>query len=248
MKGRDTVVQTPFGRFLTDERDVIESTLKAGTLWDGPGFLQVLVHEYGDLGQRDVTILDVGANVGSFSIYCAYHGAWRVVAFEPVPSTMQRLKANLDLNQDTCANRVIPIQVAGYHKNVPLFAPPVNPTNVGGTALSHDGPIGDGCVVDGKRLEGYASVFGRRVSLIKIDAQGCDGAALLGLERVIRRDHPVIIFEWEPELARQHYPSFEQITAALEHWGYEVQPWPTHPNNYVARWQPPPPFAAQDPE
>lgn len=36
------------------------------------------------------------------------------------------------------------------------------------------------------------------VRLVKIDAQGCDLKAMKGMEGIIRRDQPGIIFEWEP--------------------------------------------------
>ncbi len=36
----DEVVTTPFGKFLINPNDCVGTTLKAGTLWDGPGFLR----------------------------------------------------------------------------------------------------------------------------------------------------------------------------------------------------------------
>jgi hypothetical protein len=44
----------------------------------------------------------------------------------------------------------------------------------------------------------------RPISLIKIDAQGCDLRALVGLRETIERWHPPILFEWEANLAALH--------------------------------------------
>jgi FkbM family methyltransferase len=231
------VVTTPFGKFLVDDRDIIESTTRAGTLWDGPGFLQPIAMEYGRLGEPGVTILDVGANVGTFSIWLASKGAWRVVAVEPVPSTMARLKANLDLNREMTASRVIPVQVAAYDKSCWMaLAAPIDPGNVGGTALVPNPIAVDGIL--GERLDVVLAYLWSNVSLIKIDAQGCDGAAIVGLRDTIKKYHPAIVFEWEADLAAQHRYTLDDIIERLGLLQYEVHEWPTHPNNYLAVWRP----------
>jgi FkbM family methyltransferase len=229
----DEVVTTPFGKFLVNPRDCVGTTLKAGTLWDGPGFLQVIAKEYGRLGEPGSTILDVGANIGSFAVYCASLGAWRVVAVEPVEATLRYLKANLDLNRATCAHVVIPLGVAAYDRRVRLLERDFDPDNLGGTVLALDagGPI------RGVPLDDYLWLYGTRVSLIKVDAQGCDGAALVGLDRTLRRDHPAVVFEWEADLAPAHGYSFRQLRAWLGDRGYTVEPWPSQPNNFLAIWR-----------
>lgn len=227
----DEVVQTPFGAFLIAKGDLIGETLRAGTLWDGPGFLQVIAQEHGCLGDWGTTILDVGANIGSFSVWLAAHGAWRVVAVEPVPEVMRYLKANLDLNKATCADRVIPIEVAAYADTCRLGYPTRDEGNLGGTALTP----GRG-TVQAYPLDRFSWLCGRRVSLIKIDAQGCDGAAIVGLDQVIARDHPAIVFEWEADLAIPHGYTLMEVVRRLELEGYHVHEWPSQPNNYLAVW------------
>ena len=232
----DEVVTTPFGQFLIDPRDIIGSTLKAGTLWDGPGFLQPIAHEYGRLGEPGVTILDIGANIGSFSVWLAHHGAWRVLAVEPVPETMAYLKANLDLNKDVCADRVIPLEVAAYDQLTHLYTPELDRGNLGGTTLYTMPPLGRlDHSVSAFPLDDFSWTFGSRVSLIKVDTQGCDGAALMGLARTLERDHPALVFEWEADLAERHRYTLEQVQRWLElDFGYQVHEWPSHSHNYLA--------------
>ena len=225
------VVTTPFGRFQIDRRDIIGSTLKAGTLWDGPGFLQPIAIEYGRLGEVGTTILDVGANLGSFSVWLASRGAWRVVAVEPVPETMQRLKANLDLNREVTADRVIPLQIAAYDRDCRMdLAGPLDPGSPGSISLvvQPDGPI------QAQPLDDYQFLCGQRVSLIKIDAQGCDGLIVRGLYTTIKRHHPVIVFEWEAGLAGAHGDTLEMTLLWFQGMGYSVFPWPAYANNYLA--------------
>lgn len=229
----DEVVDTPFGKFLIDPQDIIGATTKAGTLWDGPGFLQPIAMEYGRLGQRGVTILDVGANIGTFSVWLAAHGAWRVIAVEPVPEVLQYLKANLDLNREICGNRIIPVETAAYDVHCRMgLAAPLDRGNLGGTALipDVDGPI------QAAPLDDYQHLWGKVVSLVKIDAQGCDFAVLKGLRETLMRHHPVVVFEWEAGLAWPHGHRLEQVGPWLEALGYEApQAWPCYANNYLAR-------------
>lgn len=230
----DEVVETPFGKFLVNPQDCIGSTTKAGTLWDGPGFLQPIALEYGRLGEVGATILDVGANLGTFSVWLAKHEAWRVIAAEPVPETLRYLKANLDLNREPCADRVIPLELAAYNRVSRMrLATAFDANNLGGMALVPDiaGPI------LAAPLDAYAYLFGRFVSLIKIDAQGCDFAVLQGLDHTISQQDPapVIVFEWEADLAAAHGHTFEQVRTWLQDRDYTVWPWPSQPNNYLAR-------------
>ena len=226
----DEVVATPFGKFLITRGDLIGETTRAGTLWDGPGFLQVIAKEHGRLGEPGVTILDVGANQGAFSIWLAQQGAWRVIAVEPVPQVMQRLKANLDLNREITAGVVVPLEVAGYSQAVLLGVGPFDPGNWGGTTLG----VASDQRVRGCGLDAYQFLYGERVSLIKIDAQGCDGEVIFGLKATLERDHPVIVFEWEADLAKPHPNSLAQVRFLLEGLGYQVHEWPSHPGNYLA--------------
>jgi FkbM family methyltransferase len=232
----EEVVSTPFGKFLVNPNDCVGTTLKAGTLWDGPGFLQVIAREYGRFGERGTTILDLGANIGSFSIYCASQGAWRVLAVEPVPSTMQRLKANLDLNKGICAEVIIPLEVAAYDRETSLVIDAYDPDNMGGTALTRlEGRVIEPAhKVQATPIDQFQWLMGDAVSLVKIDCQGCDGAAIVGLGHTLRRYRPAVVFEWEAELAAHHGIGIEELIGLFGYMDYEVNPWPSQPNNFLA--------------
>lgn len=227
------IVQTPFGLFQIDPRDIIGSTLKAGTLWDGPGFLEVIAREYARFDTIGETIIDIGANIGSFSIYCAAQGAWRVIAVEPVKvPTYQMLQANLDLNKHWCAASVIPLNVAAYNIDTVLRQECVDPGNIGGTSL-YPGPFEE-CTIPAGPLDAWSFLFGQHVSLIKCDAQGCDLRALQGLEKTILKDRPAIVFEWDELLAAAHSNTLLDVSQFMYRMGYHYYPWPTHRDNFLA--------------
>jgi FkbM family methyltransferase len=238
----DEVVDTPFGKFLVNPAECIGGTVKAGTVWDGPGFLQVIAREHACFGEVGTTILDIGAHLGDWTVWCCGQGAWRVVAVEPAPVMIEYLKANLDLNKPVCADRVILIPAAAYDRQTELvWTEPYVAQDSGGAALRQiqDGEAtartGDGRVVPAVQLDDYRlHLFGERVSLIKIDAQGSDFRALVGLSETIARDRPVIVFEWEQRLADEHGDTLPRCLAWLAERGYFVQEWPSHLQNYLA--------------
>jgi FkbM family methyltransferase len=231
----DEVVDTPFGKFLIPKGDLIGETLRAGTLWDGPGFLQVIAKEYAEFNYK-YTVLDIGANLGAFSVWLATMDMWKVIAIEPVPETMRYLKANLDLNKSICADTVIPLEVAAYDRDTQLICPvPLDAGNLGGTALRPSERHAHGSI-RAEPLDHYQWLFGRKVSLIKIDAQGCDGAAIMGLQQTILKHHPAIVFEWEIDLVGRHGYQLDDIRGFLAGIGYETHEWPSQPGNFLAVW------------
>lgn len=229
----DEVITTPFGKFLINPQDCIGTTLKAGRLWDGAGFLQPIAREYGRLGEPGVTILDVGANIGTYSVWLARQGAWRVIAVEPVPETLLYLKANLDLNVDVCGDVVIPLEVAAWDHSCRLGpATPFDPDNMGATALVEQAGGG----IQAAPLDSWDHLWNHgTLSLIKIDTQGSDFRVLRGLGRTLRVHRPVIVFEWEAGLAQVHGHTFGDATGWLAEQGYTVLPWPCYANNFLAR-------------
>lgn len=235
----DEVVQTPFGKFLVNPDECIGATVKAGTIWDGPGFLQVIAREHAGLGEIGATVIDIGAHLGDWAIWLAGQGAWRVIAVEPAP---QKLKANLDLNKAIAADRVVVVPYAAYHTATMLaWTEPYRDQESGGAALQPTPVAGAWAVpvaeaVVAVPLDRYRLLFGRRVSLIKVDAQGADLCALKGLWHTITQDHPAIVFEWEAALARAHGHQLQDAFDWLQEVGYDVVAWPSHDHNYLAVW------------
>lgn len=84
-------------------------------LGDSYGFYEVLVRDnYTNWGQtisKGDTVIDVGANIGCFSILASrlVGPIGRVIAIEPEPSTHERLLKNIELNQ---ATNIKPLRLA----------------------------------------------------------------------------------------------------------------------------------------
>ena len=223
------VVTTPFGKFQIQPDDLIGMTIATGQLWDGAGFLEVI---FADHYEPRTTLIDIGANIGSFSVYAAFHGATKVVAVEAIPETAQMLRSSLNLNR-FCDNVVVPLEIAAFDHYTLLSIAGFDPSNLGATALRV--PLWpEDKKIPAAPLDDYRWLFGDRVSLIKCDVQGCDLRALRGLVKTIKRDRPAIVFEWEAALAANLGDTWADMEALMQGLRYEIKAWPTHPNNFLA--------------
>lgn len=54
--------------------------------------------EYGNI-KKDSTIIDIGANIGTFALYAGLNGAKTIYAFEPCSEAYQTLKKNIQINK-----------------------------------------------------------------------------------------------------------------------------------------------------
>lgn len=134
------------------------------------------VYEVGDgnFGEGS-TVVDLGANIGTFSIYAAFKGA-KVYAVEPEPHNLEALKANIELNnmQDV----VIPIDFGiSDYKGVAIIN-----DDGGGSTIKDE--FGDGTVIEVMPLDEFFALYQlNSVDVLKIDIEGAEVDVILGASR-----------------------------------------------------------------
>lgn len=133
------------------------------------------------------TFVDVGANIGVYSVIAAVRGA-RVLAFEPNRSARETLKANVALNHVEARVQVESCALADF-SGVARFTTDLESSN----HLEVDSEA-TGEVVEVRELDSMVDP-GAPVTLIKIDAEGFDEAVLRGARLTLERDRPVLIVE-----------------------------------------------------
>ncbi len=149
---------------------------------------------------KDETVfLDVGANVGFFSIVAAKQFPKMAVhAFEPNDSICSRLKRNIDLNRNLENLEAFPFALSNFSGNTTLFMPSPNESNQGLSSLGDDiegVTNGTSQSVSVKQLDELYEKSTQKVSAIKIDVQGFEAEVLAGGVKTIRRCRPVIVLE-----------------------------------------------------
>lgn len=157
------------------------------------------------------SVLDIGANLGYFSLYLgsalADQGNGRVYAFEPSPDVISRLERNLQLNPK------LPITIVegavdekDGHANLFLAG-----ADWGHSSASLiEGAVDQvGAVkVRTYSIDSYADQKKLApVRLVKMDCEGAEAAALRGMVAVIARDKPHIVLEL--------LPRFDNVTQGI---------------------------------
>ncbi len=76
--------------------------------------------------------LDIGANMGYYSIMCSDFKFKKIYAFEPVPKMVLRIQKNIEINNLKKIIEIVPYAIGEETKEVLLYE---EPTNYGGSSL-----------------------------------------------------------------------------------------------------------------
>ena len=149
-----------------------------------------------DCADRDTLILDVGANSGYYSLLSAALGC-QVVAFEPQPGCHTRLKAAIQLNRFHDAMRFVPrpvglpqgalvdVSVHGCHGAYQLRPNAARPK----PASDAQRPVRFTTIQHALSKAERA----KRITLVKIDTEGAEGAVLRSLMKHIDRIDNLVV-------------------------------------------------------
>lgn len=165
---------------------------------------------------RGATLVDVGANVGYFSVLGSelVGPTGRVIAIEPEPRNVSLLKANLWRNG--CDNTVI-LPIAAYRDRgfLPLS---FNEDNRGDHQVARHGSVD--LLVPCARLDDLLADI--HVDFVKIDTQGVDHDVVEGLSGLIQSDRVPIMCEfWLDGLEERGVDPLE-VAGSYERLGFEL--------------------------
>ena len=166
--------------------------------------------------RADSVILDVGANIGYYSmmIASALGGRCEIHAFEPAEETHARLTRNIALNGLTCI-RAHRVGLA----DVPGWARILRPAGNSGAAYLEGG----GRETPVSTLDHFVREQAlRRVDFIKIDVEGLEERVLRGASEVLSRHRPMLLVELQPLTLQRAGSSVSRLLELLDAQGYEV--------------------------
>jgi FkbM family methyltransferase len=149
------------------------------------------MHILGQVLQPGQVVLDIGANIGTHTVFFAKHVGQQgaVFAFEPQRVIYQMLCANLALNN---LLNVLTKQAGVGDVKTTMKMPVFNPQakiNFGAVPLVGQ-TVGE--PVDVTRIDDLEM---RRCHLIKIDVEGMEAKVLLGAKETIKRFRPLLFVE-----------------------------------------------------
>lgn len=151
--------------------------------------------EYGFVNPGTL-VVDIGANIGMFSLYAARSGAEKLIAFEPNPSSHKILVKNLSqpsIKTDVSLFQLAVSGVAGETVFMPADSSPYNRTINAPTDSSAS------VAVETTSLDKIVEQCeGRRIDFLKMDCEGaeweiltqCSEDALSQVDRIRMEFHP----------------------------------------------------------
>lgn len=152
------------------------------------------------------TVVDAGAHIGYLSLLmgkCVAPGG-SVLSFEPLPQNLSLIYLNIALNKMMETVRVVPVAIADRSHLCKLHH-----HHTSSQAFIEDVPqegAGDGGydVVVAVSLDEYMRAAGwPAIDLIKMDIEGAETLAVMGMKETLRRCSPAILMETHGENARQ---------------------------------------------
>ena len=193
--------------------DVIERSLLTTGTWDL--IVEKCLQQLLTAGD---TFLDVGANIGYFSMLASkiVGETGTVVSFEPSARALTRLTLHGCMNR--CRNLLVCSHAVGeVAGRVALNW--ANATNIGGSTINR----GTGTHVEAiavRRLDDVCQELSLRPRLMKMDIEGFELFALKGASEILQQCHPDVICELTGAFLRDHGQSSESLVRFMQDLGY----------------------------
>jgi FkbM family methyltransferase len=137
--------------------------------------------------------VDVGANVGHHALFAATR-CHRVIAIEPFPPLVARLRQKIDDNHLT--NVTVVACGLGDRGGQLQYTPPAS-HNTGTGSFAHPASAGS-IPLPIRRGDDVLVDVEARPNFIKIDTEGFERLVLRGLARTLADARPLVFFEWSP--------------------------------------------------
>lgn len=169
------------------------------------------------------TVLDVGANVGAYTLVFATwvgeHG--RVFAFEPAPDSCEGLRAHVALNGFEDRVTIVEAAVSGSAGRAP-FA--IHPS--GGASSLALGSVANATQISvpTDTIDGVCKAYGLLPAVIKIDVEGAELDVLKGARNVLALPGLAVFVEFHPAAWRSAGVTRAEVEQELDRQGFVVEP------------------------
>ncbi len=209
------------GSFYIDARsDILRRVLTSG-------YESELARIVKDSLEPDRDAIDVGANVGFFSVLIAkhLHRGKRTLAIEPTPLALEKLRANVALNavdnilifegvaSDRCGQQTLKM-IDGLEEYSSL-GEMLHPSIRGRTFKEIE--------VRAETIDSLVDRFAIAPGLMKIDVEGAEASVLRGCKRTLNKYGPTIICEvWGEDIDPDFQRRRKEVLEILQGSGYRV--------------------------
>lgn len=152
------------------------------------------------LARKATRFVDIGANTGVLSMLAAASNPeLRVVAFEPVPAVLDRMREHVRMSRMEDRIEMRHEALSNTYGTAKIYVP--NHAAPVGASLRTGGLRGTGTIVIDVPVTTLDAVCadGPRLDLVKIDVEGFEDKVLEGMPRILREHKPVLLVEALPD-------------------------------------------------
>jgi FkbM family methyltransferase len=168
------------------------------------------------LRESDV-FLDVGANVGAYTVLASAAAHARSYAFEPSPAAIQSLRGNVELNRIADLVSIEPYAVGRALGNVSI-------STGGPSAMHHIGTGGSSLPIEMRTIDSYRL----HPAIMKIDVEGYEAEVLAGAIETASRPELVAIITENNEESRKYGDGIQSVSSFMSRHGFTAvtyDPW-----------------------
>jgi FkbM family methyltransferase len=174
-------------------------------------------------GDSEVTVWDIGANIGTVSLpLLATKPRIKVVAFEPSPAVCAKLLKNANLNPALQSRlKIINCALSDRTGWVEFYASnEVNNSGIGGIGVASNRV--NASFMTFAQLGSNCSELVAAPDIIKIDVEGHELSVLRGLGGILNRRPLTIIFEHSIYRLKENGTPFEATSDFLREKGFKI--------------------------
>ncbi|MBB5322514.1 FkbM family methyltransferase [Marinobacter oulmenensis] len=189
--------------------------------------------------EKDYVVFDIGANQGYFTVLSSQlldsRGA--VHAFELDPVLIPLAQSSLKLNSYECSVYFIQCAVSDKDGDLLSFIPHIdgNPTT---NSILYENNSNTKTISQTISIDSYCRRLSIAPDFIKLDVEGAERLALVGLEETIKRCKPKLLLEIHPKQLREAKVDVESVAKLLMRWTpdynvYLVEDYREEKDNYL---------------
>ena len=166
-------------------------------------------------------VVDVGAAGGYFALIAAKRGA-KVIAFEPIPDLRLLLERNLEKNG--YKNCVVSEFALLDENTTRILSKPGVKSRISNKKKSISRNKED-LLIECRRFDEIRyDLNSPKIDVVKMDIEGAEYHALLGMSDTLLKDHPRLLIELHPNLFSEFGYTVKDIFSFLEGLGYSISP------------------------
>jgi FkbM family methyltransferase len=142
--------------------------------------------------KKGMTCIDIGAHFGLFSIFLAKYYQCEVYSFEPTPYTLQILTRHIAFNKVESYITIVPKAVSEKDGVLNFYIQDTKGA-VSNSLIDyhHSEEHKTACQMNVTSIDSFSG--GKRIDLIKIDAEGEEYQVLIGGNNTIEKSRPIIL-------------------------------------------------------